>query len=143
MSKGNTFENDFLKLIFNGTAIANIADNAASDPLANLYVSLHSADVGEGGNQGTNEIAYGDYARVAVVRTSGGWSVSDNEVTNVDPIVFPECASGTATAAYFAVGAAAGGAGKVLYKGQLTNPLNISAGIEPRFDAGDLTITED
>ena len=68
MSKGNTFENDFLKLIFNGTAIANIADNAASDPLANLYVSLHSADVGEGGNQGTNEIAYGDYARVAVVR---------------------------------------------------------------------------
>jgi hypothetical protein len=30
MSKGDTFENDLLKLIFNATAIANIADNAAS-----------------------------------------------------------------------------------------------------------------
>ena len=30
MSKGNTFENDLLLLIFNATGIANIADNAAS-----------------------------------------------------------------------------------------------------------------
>ena len=29
MSKGNTFENDLLLLIFNATAIGNIADNAA------------------------------------------------------------------------------------------------------------------
>lgn len=36
MSKGNTFENDLLKLIFQGVAIANIADNAASSPLTNL-----------------------------------------------------------------------------------------------------------
>jgi hypothetical protein len=28
MSKGDTFENDLLKLIFNATAIANMADNA-------------------------------------------------------------------------------------------------------------------
>lgn len=143
MSKSNAWENDLLKLLFNGTAIANIADNAGTSPLSHLYVSLHSADVGEGGDQETNEIAYGDYARVAVARTSGGWSVSDNIATNVDPIVFPECASGTATASHFAVGVAANGAGKVLYKGQLTNPLNISSGIEPRFDAEDLTITED
>ncbi len=47
MSKGNTFENDLLKLIFNATAIANIADNAGSSPLTNLYVSLHTADPGE------------------------------------------------------------------------------------------------
>jgi hypothetical protein len=32
-AKGNTFENDILKLIFNATAIANIADNAAASPL--------------------------------------------------------------------------------------------------------------
>ena len=38
-AKGSTFSNDLLKLIFNATAIANIADNAASGPLTNLYVS--------------------------------------------------------------------------------------------------------
>lgn len=32
MSKGDTFENDLLKLIFNATAIANLADNAATSP---------------------------------------------------------------------------------------------------------------
>lgn len=65
MSKGNTFENDWLLLIFNATAIANIADNAASAPLTNLYVSLHTADPGEAGDQTTNEAAYTSYARVA------------------------------------------------------------------------------
>jgi hypothetical protein len=47
MSMGNTFENDIAKLIFNATAIANIADNAASSPLTSLYVALHTADPGE------------------------------------------------------------------------------------------------
>ena len=37
MSKSNTFENDLLSLIFNGTAIANLADNASASPLTKLY----------------------------------------------------------------------------------------------------------
>ena len=53
MSKGDTFESDLLKLIFNATAIANIADNAASSPLTNLFVPLHTADPGEAGSQTT------------------------------------------------------------------------------------------
>src|SRR5262245_35265390 len=53
--KANTFDNDLLKLIFNATPIANIADNAATSPLTNLYLSLHTADPGAGGNQTTNE----------------------------------------------------------------------------------------
>ena len=73
MSKGDTFENDLLKLIFNATAIANLADNAATSPLTNLSVALHTADPGEGGTQATNETAYTGYARVSVARTSGGW----------------------------------------------------------------------
>ena len=44
MPKSSTFDNDLLKLIFNATAIANIADNAGSSPLTNLYLSLHTAD---------------------------------------------------------------------------------------------------
>src|SRR5690349_4653937 len=46
-SIGNTAENDIMKLLFNATAITNIADNAASSPLTNLEVSLHTADPGE------------------------------------------------------------------------------------------------
>jgi hypothetical protein len=52
MSKSNAFETDLLGLIFNGTAITTIADNAASTPLTNLYLALHTADPGEAGNQG-------------------------------------------------------------------------------------------
>ena len=57
-------------------AIANLADNAASSPLTNLYVALHTADPGESGTQSTNEISYTSYARVAVARSSAGWTVT-------------------------------------------------------------------
>ena len=76
MSKSNTFENDLLQLIFNATAIANIADNAASSPLTQLFVALHTADPGETGVQNTSETAYTGYARVAVNRNSGAWTVT-------------------------------------------------------------------
>src|SRR5262245_11608868 len=104
MSKGDTFENDFLKLIFNATAIANIADNAASSPLTNLYASLHTADPGETGNQQSSETNYGGYARQPVARTSGGWTVTANSVSPAANIDFPQCSSGTATITHWAVG---------------------------------------
>ncbi len=143
MSKGNTFENDLLKLIFQATAIANIADNAGTSPLTNLYVSLHTADPGEAGDQTTNEVAYTSYARVAVARTSGGWTVTTNTADNVSAINFPECTGGSATATHFAVGTASSGAGKILYSGALSSSLNISTGITPSFAAGALDCTED
>lgn len=119
MSKGNTFENDFLKLIFNATAIANIADNAAASPFTNLYVSLHTGDIGEGGDQTTNEATFTSYARVAVLRTSGGWTVSTNSVVNAGTISFPACTGGTNAITHWAIGTASSGAGKILYKGSL------------------------
>jgi|NOAtaT_7_FD_contig_81_1399194_length_2351_multi_4_in_0_out_0_2 hypothetical protein len=143
MSKANTFENDLLKLIFNATAIANLADNAASSPVTNLYVSLHSADPGEAADQTTNEVAYTGYARVAVARTTGGWTVTNSDVTNAAAITFPQCTGGTATATHVAVGTDASGAGKVLYKGALAASLSISLGIQPLFSAGALDISED
>lgn len=143
MSKGNTFENDLLKLIFEATAIANIADNAASAPLTNLYVSLHTGDPGETGDQTTSEATYTDYARVAVARSGSGWTVTANAVTNDAAITFPACTGGSNTITHFAVGTAASGAGKVLYKGALSASLAVSSGITPEFAAGDLDITED
>lgn len=142
MSKGNTFENDWLKLIFNATAIANIADNAATGPLTNLYVSLHTADPGEAGDQTTNEVSYTSYARVAVARTSGGWTVTGNSVSPAANIDFPAATGGTATATHFAVGTASSGAGKLLYSGTVTPNISISSGVTPRLTTAS-TITED
>src|SRR6266404_9681241 len=133
MSKGNTFENDWLKLIFNGTAIANIADNAASSPLTNLYLSLHTADPGEAGSQTTSECAYTSYARVAVARNSGGWVVTGSTVSPASTIIFPTCTGGIETATFAAIGTASSGTGKILYSGAIFPTIPISNGVPPEL----------
>lgn len=142
MSKGDTFENDLLKLIFNASPIANIADNAATSPLTNLYVALHTADPGEAGSQTTNEVAYTGYARVAVARSTSGWTVSGNTVNPVAAISFPQCTGGTATATYWSVGTASSGAGKILYKGTISPNIAISNGVIPQLTTAS-SVTED
>jgi len=142
MSKGNTFENDLLKLIFNATAIANIADNAATSPLTNLYVSLHTDDPGEAGDQTTNECAYTSYARVAVARSGAGWTVTNNSVSPAAEISFPAATGGTETATHFGVGTASSGAGKLLYSGTVSPNISISSGVTPKLTTS-TAITED
>ena len=142
MSKSNTFENDWLKLIFNATAIANLADNAASSPLTNLYVSLHTADPGEAGNQSTSEATYTSYARVAVARTSGGWTVTNNSVSPVANIDFPAATGGSGTVTYFGVGSASSGTGVLYYSGTVTPNISVTAGVTPRLTTAS-TITEE
>ena len=114
MSKGNTFENDLLKLIFQGTAIADLAENDSSSPLTNLRVALHTADPGEGGSQTTNEANYGGYARVNVARSTTGWTITNNSVSPAANITFPTATSGSNTITHFSVGTATSGAGKIL-----------------------------
>jgi hypothetical protein len=142
MSKSNAFENSLLKLIFNATAIANLADNAATSPLTNLYVSLHTADPGEAGDQSTSEATYTSYARVAVLRTSGGWTVTNNSVSPVANIDFANCTAGTNTITYFGVGTASSGAGVLYYSGTVTPSISVSSGVTPRLTTAS-TITED
>lgn len=139
----NTFENDLLQLIFNAVAIANIADNAATAPLTNLYVSLHTADPGGAGTQSTSEATYTGYARVAVARTSGGWTVSASNVSNAAAVTFPQCTGGTNTITHFGVGVAVSGATKLLVSAALTAPLAVSNLITPEFAIGDLDTDAD
>jgi hypothetical protein len=143
MSKSNDFENDYLRLIFNGTAIANLADNAASSPLTTLFVALHSGDPGEAGNQTTSEISYTGYARVGVSRTAGGWTVTANSVSPTAAIEFGEMTAGTpGTATFATIGTAASGTGKVLYRGALNPSIAFNVGVVPRIRTTS-TITED
>jgi len=142
MSKGNTYESDILKLIFNATAIADLAQDDGSSPATNLYVSLHTSDPGETGSQTTNETSYTSYARVAVARTSGGWTVTANSVSPVAEISFPACTGGTATITHFGVGTGSSGAGYLLYKGAVTPNIAVSSGVTPKLTTA-TAITED
>jgi hypothetical protein len=142
MSKGDTFENDILRLVFNATAIANIADNAATSPLTNLFASLHTADPGEAGSQTTSEIAYTSYGRATIARTTGGWTVTANSVSPFANIDFAAGTGGSGTATHFGVGTAVSGAGKLLYKGTVTPNIVCGNGVTPRLTTA-TAITED
>ena len=142
MSKSNAWENDILGILFNATALANVFDNASSSPITALFVSLHTADPGEAGDQTTNECAYGSYGRVSVNRNSGGWTITGNSVSPTATISFPACTSGTETATHFGVGKSTSGAGRLFYSGTITPNISISTGVTPQLTTSS-TITED
>ena len=147
MTMGNTFENDLLALIFNATAIANLADNASASPITQIEVSLHTGDPGEAGNQTTSEAAYTGYTRTQVARTTGGWDVpsggSTSPAANID---FPAGTGGGETVTHFAVGTVALSAspntGKIMFSGTVTPNVVTGDGVTPRLTTAS-TITLD
>ena len=149
MSKSNAFESDFLKLIFNNTNIANVGDATGvrgSTTAGSLYIALHTADPGEAGDQTTSEATYTGYARVAVARSTGGWTVSGTAPTqaaNAALVTFPACTGGSNTITHFSVGLVSSAASEILYSGALTASLAVSNGITPEFAIGALVCTED
>lgn len=142
MSKSDAAENDYLKLLYNATAIANIADNAATAPLTNIFVALHTADPGDAGTQSTSEASYTGYARVSVARTTGGWTVTANSVSPAANIDFPAATAGTNTITHFSTGVAVSGATKILHSGTVTPNISVTSGVTPRLTTAS-TITED
>lgn len=146
MSKGNTFENELLEHIFNNADIPLIGDAAgllASAGDGNLYVSLHTSDPGEAGDQETSEIAYTSYARIAIDRAGTAWTVTANSASPAADIDFDEMTGGAGgTVTHFAVGTASSGTGKILYYGTLTPNIVVTNGVAPKVTAG-TTITED
>jgi hypothetical protein len=143
-SIGDTTENDMLKLVFNATNWSLIADNTGTTPLANIFVSLHTADPGETGTQSTSEISYTGYARIAVARTTGGWTASSagstSPVANIDFGQMTAGAGGTVT--HFATGTLTSGAGVILFSGTVTPNIVVSNGVIPRLTtASTITLT--
>lgn len=142
MSKSDTFENDLMKLIYNATAIANLADNAASSPLTNIEVALHTADPGETGDQTTSEAAYTSYARVPVARSGSGWTVTANSASPVAAITFPAGSGGSGTVTHFSTGSAHTSTGKIFHSGTVTPNIVTGSGITPQLSTA-TAITED
>lgn len=146
MSASNAFETALLNHIFVNAAIANVGDATglpAAATAGSLYVSLHTADPGEAGDQTTSETAYTNYARVAVARSAGGWTVSAANVSNTAAVTFAACGASGATITHFGIGTAASGAGVLLFKGALSASLAVSSGVTPNFAIGELDVNVD
>jgi len=92
----DTFENEFLKLLFQNVAIAGIGDASGLQPSAaagNLYLRLCTdATVADDATVGT-EASYTGYVAkgVAVARSNAAWDVVTNSATNLADILFGDC----------------------------------------------------
>jgi len=133
MSISDTTETAILALVYNATAWANYADNAAATPQTNIHVGLHTADPGDAGTMATSEITYTSYARVNVARTSGGWTVTGGSVSPVANIDFPAGTGGSGTATHFSAGKTGGGAAAILWSGTVTPNIVSGNGVTPRL----------
>lgn len=139
MSAANTLERGLLELILNNlnTYVANIGDATGlrgSSTAGSLYLSLHTADPGDTGDQTTSEVAYTSYARVALARDGSKWTVA-SDGTGVATGVqssFPAGTGGSGTATYFGVGTASSGAGVLLFSGAISPGIVCGNGVTPR-----------
>lgn len=135
------YAESLLKLIFNATTFTSMAINATTSPFTNLYVSLHTASPGATGNQTTNEAAYTGYARVAVARTSGGFTVSGGSVVPAATVTFPAATAGSETETYFGIGTSSSGTGHLLYFGPISPTIAVANGVTPSLTSA-TTVTE-
>lgn len=136
MSASNSLENAFALLFFNATNWANVADNAASSPIANWQLSLHTADPGEAGDQTTSEIAYTSYVRKAVARSSGGFTVSAGVASLAANQDFAAGTGGSGTATYMGLGTASSAAGILEISGAISPSIVCGNGVTPRLTTG-------
>jgi hypothetical protein len=126
MSATDVFENGLLSLIFENANYANVGDATGlrgSSTAGVFYISLHTADPGETGDQTTSESAYTNYARVSVARS----------------ITFAACGVTGSTITHVGVGSDTSGAGNRFMNG--TASLVVSAGVTPQFAIGALDIS--
>jgi hypothetical protein len=110
-----------------------------------LYVALHSAAVGSGGDQTTNEITYTGYARVAIARNSSGefTAAASGTTDNDNQITFgnPTAGSFPITVTHISIGENASGAGTAILTTALDSSLVINLNVQPNVAIGALDVS--
>ena len=143
MPKGTATCNNFLKLLYNATAWADVAQDDGSSPIATIEVALATASYAGASTLASNEATYTNYARQSTARTTGGWTAASGGATdNVAAIEFPQCGASGNTITSAATGKPGGGAAEIFHYGDLNASIAVSNQIQPRFAAGAVTITE-
>ena len=134
MSASNNTETDVLDALLRGLDPAYRAG-------ATQYIALFTADPTETASL-SNEATYTGYARVAITKSSA-WTGTSSPFTNANLIQFAQCTAGTNAITHFAVVDTASGAVSMMISGALSATLNVSAGIQPQFSAGALSVSAD
>lgn len=134
MSLSNATEVDILDVLLRGLDPSYRAG-------ATQYLALFTADPSETGSI-ADEADYTGYARVALTKSSA-WTGTASPFTNAALIQFGACTSGTNALTHFAVVDTASGAVNMMISGALSATLNVSAGIQPQFAIGVLSISAD
>ena len=122
--------------------MVTVKTSLKASPNANNWLALYTADPGEAGTATTNETAYTNYARQALVKATA-WTDGGASFTNAALIQFPQCGVTGATLTPVAVVTTSSGAGTILYSGALNSSLAVANLIQPQFAIGALTVTED
>jgi hypothetical protein len=137
MSKGATYKNDLLLLMFNSITVADLARQGLSG-ITFLTVALHTGDPAS--SQATNEIAYTGYARQLVSRTAAGWVVAGGSVSPAAPISFPRMTGGAGgSVTFWSVGTGTGN--YLMYRGAVAPAIVVVVDVIPVIGSGS-TITE-
>jgi hypothetical protein len=143
MPKSTAMCNAVIGLWYNATAVADIAENDSSSPIATIEVALATASYVAASTLASNETTYTDYVRQSTARSVAGWDAPSGGATaNAAAIEFPQCGASGATITSAAAGKPGGGAAQVFHYGDLNAPIAVSNQIQPRFPIGAVTITE-
>jgi hypothetical protein len=128
---------DLLKLLLTNTTWAGVGDVTGivgSTAAGSWFLSLHTSTPGAGGDQTSNEISYTGYARVAVARTSGGWTVTANPATLTSTVSWPQMTAGAGgTATFVGLGKSSTGAGELVLFGAISPTIPVSNGVTPQL----------
>lgn len=134
MSLSNATEADTLDVHLRGV-------DPAYRAAATNYLALFTADPTETGSLAA-EATYTGYARVALTKATA-WTGTSSPYTNAALIQFGACTAGTNAITHFAVVDTASGAVEQMISGALSATLNVSAGIQPQFAGGALSVAAD
>lgn len=101
-------------------------------------MALFTADPTETGSL-ANEATYTGYARKALTKSSA-WTGTASPFTNANLIQFDPCSAGSSTISHFAIVDTASGAVNMMISGT-TSTLAVSAGIQPQFAIGAISVS--
>lgn len=145
MPKSTDCCNRILNLMYSATAWGNVADNAASTPLTNVYVNLHNSSLTASTNsQAENQTTYTNHVRKPVARSTGWTTSTTGSISNAALLQFEQSGASGDTLQYVSTGTTVSGATPVWHYGALNSPITIgaAASITPQFLANQLVIQE-
>ena len=138
---------DLLDLMFTNIAAPNwgVAGGLLPSATANSeHASLHLSDLlgPTDTDQDSQETTYTGYARVAVARSTAGWTVTADTVDNDALMQFGNMtAGGPVTITDVGLGFASTGVGYLHIWGQVSVDLVVNNGVNPQFAIGALDIS--